>query len=179
MIDRIRFVSSTDGSIRATASRPTHWSCRAAQSASSVRKATRRAPKPPQTSLALWGSLPSDSSWPSIRTPSARFPGCLIACRRQLGALPTDTGFAVLDLTRTVFPNCDIPLVKCLPRQRPTTRFSAIGRSEALSRTRAIESYVHGGTYAMSQDDWRTVLEAGRAADLIVVDGIPSIAPWI
>lgn len=49
----------------------------------------------------------------------------------------------------------------------------AIGRSQALSRTQAIESYVHGGTYAMSQDDWRTVLEAGRAADLIVVDRNP------
>jgi predicted amidohydrolase YtcJ len=39
--------------------------------------------------------------------------------------VPTDTGFAALDLTGTVFPNCDIPLVKSLPRQRPTTRFSS------------------------------------------------------
>jgi predicted amidohydrolase YtcJ len=49
----------------------------------------------------------------------------------------------------------------------------AIGRSEGLSRTHAIESAVHGGTFAMSQDDWRTILEAGRAADLIIVDPNP------
>jgi predicted amidohydrolase YtcJ len=64
-----------------------------------------------------------------------------------------------------------IGIAEAMERGASTGR--AIGRSEALWRTQAIESYVHDGTYAMSQDDWRTVLEAGRAADLIVVDRNP------
>jgi predicted amidohydrolase YtcJ len=48
-----------------------------------------------------------------------------------------------------------------------------IGLSEALSRRQAISSYVHGGAYAMRQEDWRGVLEPGMAADLIALDRDP------
>jgi hypothetical protein len=57
--------------------------------------------------------------------------------------------------------------------ERGASKGRPIGASEALSRTQAVRGYVQGGAYAMGQENWRGVLEAGRAADLVVVDRDP------
>jgi predicted amidohydrolase YtcJ len=57
--------------------------------------------------------------------------------------------------------------------ERGASKGTPIGASEALSRIQAIGSYVQGGAYAMGQENWRGVLDVGRAADLIVVDRDP------
>ena len=48
-----------------------------------------------------------------------------------------------------------------------------IGASEALTRREAVGSYVHGGAFAMKQEDWRSTLAPGMAADFIAVDHDP------
>jgi predicted amidohydrolase YtcJ len=49
----------------------------------------------------------------------------------------------------------------------------AIGPQEALSTRQALASYIAGGAHAMKQETWRGRLEAGMAADLIVIDRDP------
>lgn len=48
-----------------------------------------------------------------------------------------------------------------------------IGASEALTRRQAIGSYIHGGAFAMKQEDWRGTLVPGMSADFIAVDRDP------
>jgi len=50
---------------------------------------------------------------------------------------------------------------------------SPIGPEEALTRRQALGSYIHGGAFAMKQEDWRGTLAPGMAADFIAVDGDP------
>lgn len=50
---------------------------------------------------------------------------------------------------------------------------SPIGPDEALTRRQALGSYIHGGAFAMKQEDWRGVLAPGMAADFIAVDRDP------
>lgn len=45
-----------------------------------------------------------------------------------------------------------------------------IGPEEALTRRQAIGSYIHGGAFAMKQEDWRGTLAPGMAADFIAID---------
>lgn len=48
-----------------------------------------------------------------------------------------------------------------------------IGASEALTRRQAVGSYIHGGAFAMKQEDWRGTLVPGMAADFIATDRDP------
>lgn len=48
-----------------------------------------------------------------------------------------------------------------------------IGAGEALTRRQAVGSYIHGGAFAMKQEDWRGTLVPGMAADFIAVDHDP------
>lgn len=48
-----------------------------------------------------------------------------------------------------------------------------IGASEALTRRQAIGSYIHGGAFAMKQEDWRGTLVPGMSADFIATDRDP------
>ena len=48
-----------------------------------------------------------------------------------------------------------------------------IGADEALTRRQAVGSYVHGGAFAMKQEDWRGSLVPGMAADFIAIDRDP------
>ncbi|EGP06414.1 hypothetical protein CSIRO_3992 [Bradyrhizobiaceae bacterium SG-6C] len=48
-----------------------------------------------------------------------------------------------------------------------------IGPGEALTRREALGSYIHGGAFAMKQDDWRGTLAPGMAADFIALDRDP------
>lgn len=48
-----------------------------------------------------------------------------------------------------------------------------IGADEALTRREAVGSYVHGGAFAMKQEDWRGTLAPGMAADFIAIDRDP------
>ena len=50
---------------------------------------------------------------------------------------------------------------------------SRIGSDEALTRRQALGSYIHGGAFAMKQEDWRGTLAPGMAADFIAVDRDP------
>lgn len=50
---------------------------------------------------------------------------------------------------------------------------SPIGPDEALTRRQALGSYVHGGAFAMKQEDWRGTLAPGMAADFIAIDRDP------
>lgn len=48
-----------------------------------------------------------------------------------------------------------------------------IGADEALTRREAVGSYVHGGAFAMKQEDWRGTLAPGMAADFVAIDRNP------
>ncbi len=48
-----------------------------------------------------------------------------------------------------------------------------IGADEALTRRQAIGSYIHGGAFAMKQEEWRGTLAPGMAADFIAIDRDP------
>lgn len=48
-----------------------------------------------------------------------------------------------------------------------------IGANEALTRRQAVGSYIHGGAFAMKQEDWRGTLVPGMAADFIAIDRDP------
>lgn len=48
-----------------------------------------------------------------------------------------------------------------------------LGASESLSREQVIQSYSHGGAYAMGHESWRGTLEPGMAADIIALDQDP------
>lgn len=48
-----------------------------------------------------------------------------------------------------------------------------IGANEALTRRQAVGSYMHGGAFAMKQEDWRGTLVPGMAADFIAIDRDP------
>jgi hypothetical protein len=48
-----------------------------------------------------------------------------------------------------------------------------IGACEALTRRQAVGSYIHGGAFAMKQEDWRATLAPGMAADFIAIDRDP------
>ena len=50
---------------------------------------------------------------------------------------------------------------------------SPIGADEALTRRQAVGSYIHGGAFAMKQEDWRGTLVPGMAADFIALDRDP------
>lgn len=50
-----------------------------------------------------------------------------------------------------------------------------IGAGEAITVREAIHSYTVGGAVAMKQESWRGTLEAGMAADLIVLDRDPFV----
>ncbi len=50
---------------------------------------------------------------------------------------------------------------------------SPIGADEALTRRQAVGSYIHGGAFAMKQEDWRGALMPGMAADFIAIDCDP------
>lgn len=48
-----------------------------------------------------------------------------------------------------------------------------IGADEALTRRQAVGSYVHGGAFAMKQEEWRGTLAPGMAADFVAIDRDP------
>lgn len=48
-----------------------------------------------------------------------------------------------------------------------------IGAGEALTRRQVLGSYMHGGAFAMKQEDWRGTLVPGMAADFIAIDRDP------
>lgn len=48
-----------------------------------------------------------------------------------------------------------------------------IGADEALTRRQAVGSYIHGGAFAMKQEEWRGTLAPGMAADFIAIDRDP------
>lgn len=50
---------------------------------------------------------------------------------------------------------------------------SPIGPDEALTRRQALGSYIHGGAFAMKQEDWRGTLAPGMASDFIAIDRDP------
>ncbi|EKS36510.1 amidohydrolase [Afipia broomeae] len=50
---------------------------------------------------------------------------------------------------------------------------SPIGADEALTRRQAVGSYIHGGAFAMKQEDWRGTLVLGMAADFVALDRDP------
>jgi hypothetical protein len=50
---------------------------------------------------------------------------------------------------------------------------ASIGADEALTRRQAVGSYVHGGAFAMKQEEWRGTLAPGMAADFIAIDRDP------
>lgn len=113
-------------------------------------------------------------------------PSFLARMRRSiLGAFEADAGKmyparSVIDAGVTWIGSSDAPTGHVSPWvgmanavDRGASLGAPIGPNESLSRRQALGSYIHGGAFAMKQEDWRGLLAPGMAADFVAVDRDP------
>ncbi len=113
-------------------------------------------------------------------------PSFLTRMRRSiLGAFGSDAGKmyparSVIDAGVTWVGSSDAPTGHASPWigmanavDRGASLAAPIGLGEALTRRQAIGSYIHGGAFAMKQEDWRGTLAPGMAADFVALDRDP------